>query len=95
MAAYYQTLSATYEMTGSRLKIDDVLEWACTAEFAPGDRIKLDRDRQMTLHNGVRINNLVTGKPPFFNAGVTKLIYEDSEGSRTIRCRVSWLGGWL
>ncbi len=91
----YVSLLATTVWIGSRLRIQEVLGWDYSGNFAPGDRIKVDRDRLTVTLNGSNVMHLVDGDLPFFSPGPNVLNYSDSEGVRQIKIRVLWRGRWL
>ncbi len=91
----YVSLLATTVWIGSRLRIQEVLGWDYSGNFAPGDRIKVDRDRLTVTLNGSNVMHLVDGDLPFFSPGPNNLTYSDSEGSRQVKIRVLWRGRWL
>jgi hypothetical protein len=91
----YVNLLATTVWAASRLRLQTVYGWDYSGDFAPGDRIKVDRDRLTVTLNGSNVMHLVDGDLPFFAPGPNALTYEDSEGTRQVRIRVSWRGRWL
>ena len=91
----YVHLLGTTVWMASRLRLQHVYGWDYSGDFAPGDRIKVDRDRLTVTLNGSNAMHLVDGDLPFFAPGPNTLTYEDSEGSRQVRIRVSWRGRWL
>jgi hypothetical protein len=91
----YVNLLATTVWVASRFRLQRVYGWDYSGIFAPGDRIKVDRDRLTVTLNGSNVMHLVDGDLPFFAPGPNALTYEDSEGTRQVRIRVSWRGRWL
>lgn len=91
----YVRLLATTVWAASRLRAQRVYGWDYSGDFAPGDRIKVDRDRLTVTLNGSNIMHLVDGDLPFFQPGPNVLTYEDSEGARQVKIRVLWRGRWL
>ncbi len=91
----YVHLLATTVFIASRLKLEYVYGWDYSGNFAPGDRIKVDRDRLTVTLNGSNMMHLVDGDLPFFSPGPNALSYEDAEGTRQVKIRVLWRGRWL
>ena len=91
----YVHLLGTAVYLASRLRVQQVHGWEYSGDFAPGDRIKVDRDRLTVTLNGSNVMRLVDGDLPFFAPGNNILTYEDSEGTRQVRIRVLWRGRWI
>ncbi len=91
----YVHLLGTMVYIASRLRLQRVWGWDYSGNFAPGDRIKVDRDRLTVTLNGSNMMHLVDGDLPFFSPGPNALSYEDAEGTRQIKIRVLWRGRWL
>lgn len=91
----YVHLLASTVWLASRLRIQHVYGWEYSGDFAPGDRIKVDRDRLTVTLNGSNVMHLVDGDLPFFAPGPNALTFEDSEGARQVRIRVLWRGRWM
>lgn len=60
-----------------------------TGAFAPGDQIVIDMDKFKVTLNGDSVLKLVSGDFFSLAPGDNDLTYEDSEGSRTVRIRIS------
>jgi hypothetical protein len=91
----YVTLLAATVWAASRLRAQRAWGWDYSGNFAPGDRIKVDRDRLTVTLNGSNMMHLVDGDLPFFSPGPNALSYEDAEGTRQVKIRVLWRGRWL
>ena len=91
----YVHLLASTVWVASRLRIREVYGWEYSGDFAPGDRIKVDRDLLTVTLNGSNVMHLVDGDLPFFAPGPNALTFEDSEGVRQVRIRVLWRGRWM
>ena len=90
-----QLLKATFGIKASRLRLAKSLGWEYSGDFAPGQRIKVDRDRLTVTLDGSNAMDKVDGEFPYFTAGPNAMIYSDSEADRKIKLRVLWRGRWL
>lgn len=91
----YVTLLGATVWAASRLRLQYVYGWEYTGDFAPGDRIIVDREALTVKLNGGNALHLVNGDLPFFQPGSNTLTYSDDEGSRTVTLLVTWRGRWL
>ena len=94
MATHNVQLTASYIYKPSRLCLQRILLWACSAALGHGDRLKIDPERLVTTLNGVNIRGQVTGGFPFLEPGQQAIEYNDSEGSRELELRALWRGRW-
>jgi len=95
MATHNVALTASYKMRASRLRLQQVIIWACSADIPAGSRLKIDPARQITTLDGVNIRGQVAGEFVFFNPGPAQLVYADAGAGRQIDLWLYWRGRWV
>lgn len=89
-------LQAIATALAARLRIEKVRGWAFNGVFAPGQRIKVDRDNLTVTRDGVNVIDKIEGDPsPFLEPGENELQYTDAEAERDIKLRLLYRGRWL
>ena len=91
----FQTIKAVVDTLARRLRIEHERGWEFTGTFAPGQRIRVDRERLEVTRDGTNVIDLVDGEIPFFEPGTNLLQYTDEDTARSIRIRILYRGRWL